>query len=342
MKKCLGSELIKSLMENPFKRRISLNVNEYQYLTEAYDLLMQDDDFCDRLNRLAVQLSEKEVVYAIYTYNNIDVMVTQLQQLKKFTDIDVSSLVYVDNSTNDEIAEQIAIQSNIAGASYIRIPHFKELEGENIYHHPKAIELSWYLLFNDLNNKWFIMLDHDIFPIVKYSFKRVLVNMANSELDFYGLYGLQDFDLKSSEQYYHYPWPGFGFWNAEILRTGTVGKRLHKNRFETWKDYGCHFAFDYLCFFDENRGWSELDTGGTMTLLGNFIAGLTASMCKLECRKVKDDYIEVIDEAFLHLRDTSDWSGEGRLKEKYKCFLACSNSSSFDPIKELPLHKTLR
>lgn len=342
MKEFLGSELIKSLMENSFRRRISLNVNEYQYLTEAYSLLMHTNDFRNRLNRLKLQLLDKEVIYAIYTYNNIDVMVTQLQQLKNLTDIDISSLVYVDNSTDDEIAKQIAIQSNIAGASYIRIPHFWEQKDENIYHHPKAIELSWYLLFNDLNNKWFIMLDHDIFPIVKYKFEKVLANKLNLGSVFYGLYGLQDFDLKLNEYHYHYPWPGFGFWNAEVLRTGTVGMHLPKHRIETWKDYGCHFAFDYLCFFDENRGWSELDTGGTMTLLGNFIAGLTASMCKLECRKVKDDYIEIIDEAFLHLRDTSDWSGEGRLKEKYKYFLACSNSSSFDPIKELPFHKTLR
>lgn len=307
----LGEKLLTAIMHNDQGVHVSLNVNEYQYLSEAYNALLNSKGYHEKLEELE-SISCNNYVMAVYTYNNLGIIKVQFDALKQFGQPWFNSryLVYVDNSTDDGIANDIEEFAGSIGAHYVRIPHFPELEGENIYHHPKSIELSWYLYLRYIQTNFFWMLDHDVIPCKQIDFAAYQEKIWSERLAFLGVYGLQDYDLKEINKSFHYPWPGFGIWDKNWLDKATM-------------------AFDYLCFYDKDLGFCELDTGGTFILANHFQDGINAQQINVEAFEVADDYVEVFDGTWIHLRDTSDWSGKHNYDEKRQVLIDCIGYENF-------------
>lgn len=257
----------------------------YKYFNEAISILNESGR-----PKWINELNDVSNVIAIYAYNNSKILYIQANEMLNVFKYK-PTIVWIDDSTDSTVSNDIKSLATFFKGYYWKVPRFNFFENDiDIYWHNQAINLSYYHLFEGLDFDQLVMLDHDIIPFSQYD-----IPLLNENQLWYGSRGLNDY--KDGKVY---PWPGFSIFNMRSLR------KCKFNFFQDWVRY--------------KEGFEELDTGGAMS---KYINDSNSIVCSCERYEYENDYFEIIDNCWLHLRDTSNWSGKelnkmGLFKELYQ------------------------
>lgn len=147
-----------------------------------------------------------DVLYTVVSFNNSLVIEKQIKLLKKFSAENFDYMVF-DNSTDSDAAEEIRKMCNKNDVSYLRLPenpcnsvksHFYGASSS----HAMSINYAFYNYVKHSNYKYWVLLDHDIFPLYKFSINEYLNGFDSAGFCREGKRKL--FSVK-------YLWPGFCF-----------------------------------------------------------------------------------------------------------------------------------
>ncbi len=185
-----------------------------------------------------IKLSDSsDSLYTVVAFNDEKVIEKQIQSLNHFVDEKFDYMVF-DNSTNDEKAKKIYAVCKEYNVSYLRLPenptHSSRFFGRVSQSHALCINYIFYNFVKNSNYKNWIMLDHDIFPIIRFN----SCNLLNGQ-NYNGKY----VEKKKKRSYI---WPGFCFMNVEWAKNKKID-------FSVDNRHGCDTGARNAKFFnDEN------------------------------------------------------------------------------------------
>lgn len=223
-----------------------------------------------------LQKLKTRFVIVIYTYNNSDTIKLQYDYLTKAFDRDFFDLIYIDDSTQETSQMAIKEFADQVNAFYWHVPRVKRYK--SVYFHNFAINLSWYKIIQYLDIDYFLMLDHDIFPMKRC--QETFKDRFDKKINWFGSCG----QLDDGDELYKYPWPGYSCFRKDSLRN-------------------IRFDFSYAKVPNEVF-WATLDTGGQMH--NNYFKLVSDYMfVNYIWNTLEGLEFELIDENWLHLKGLS-------------------------------------
>lgn len=165
---------------------------------------------------------------AVVTFNNSDVVGYQIRSLRKFFKYPFRYTVF-DNSTSEDVAQQIRAVCEKFGVGYVKLPPQGFLpDGYGSYSHGIAINYAFSHYIRNGGAKYFGLLDHDMFLIDEFDISQRL----DAHQFFYG-----------SRHYGFYIWPGLWFMAMDRLVKRGVDFRpsLHLHGDTGACNYGRYF-----------------------------------------------------------------------------------------------------
>lgn len=192
----------------------------------------------------------------IITFNNAELLQTQIDLFRRFVDKEVS---IVDNSSNFETAKKIKVIAEKNGCEYLKT-FFNEGDSSRSHGLACGVAYNWFRS----KTKLLTLADHDIFPFKPYTFNKEFIS-----------------GVPQIRGHYVYVWAGLV----------TV---------PTWID---------ASFMPCSVKGTNLDTGG--------------ELYKFETVHLKETYettngytYSIIDDAFMHFSNLSNWRQEGNHGER--------------------------
>lgn len=258
------------------KRRIFVFIiNFFQFLFERKKL-KNTVHFNININRAP----DNHLDIISIAFNNIQVVKHQIRLIQKNIIDDNYSHIIVDNSSDLRKREIIKSLCKKEGIAYVSLPkqYFNRIIRKPSYSHGAAMNWTYNNLIRIRKPAYFAFIDHDLFPVEKYSIKENLNNQ-----DFFG--------TKIDRSNFWYLWAGFCFFNYSKIR----GNKLNF----------------FPCIIDNEY----LDTGGSnyLSLYKNYDEKtLHFAVPKTE-QKIREgdvmhaDFIHVYDTAWIHTINGSYW-----------------------------------
>ena len=249
-------------------------------------------------------------------FNKPDLIDKQAEQISLNVKDQDYRYIVVDNSTDKAARAEIKEVCQRRGVEYIAVPRglFQNLSKRlSLFSISHGFALNWlyYRIIRKIKPEFFAFLDHDIFPIVPCT-----VADLKPEEDFYGMPKRRGTKLQ-----YWFMWPGWSVY-----------------RFKTIDAFHPDFNPAFL-------GKTYLDTGGAnySRIYSKYDASRLRFAPLRPYRLRKDDSlsieemyygwtVEIVDNAWLHLVNGSDYRGYGT---KHKMVKAClQNIESFQRLLE--------
>lgn len=220
------------------------------------------------------------VQFLTVTFNRSKITTEQIRLFQKFVTDEhghPASLWVVDNSTN--ITERIMIQT-VCEKTGVRFFHAEVPHANPSMHHGLALNWAVKNVFPKMDARYFVLLDHDIFPMRKFCVSPKL--MANNV---YGLMQTNGGNL--------YIWPGFFFADRTLLPDSALDFRPVAGQY---------------------------DTGGGIfkgRVKPNPACGATEEIVKIGCGSdPQNDTYSIIDGRWLHWRNPQGTWKPGEMSKK--------------------------
>ena len=227
-----------------------------------------------------------EMLLLTVAFNNERLIKKQIEQIKSMIkDTDYQHVV-VDNSLNKKKRGAIKAVCKQYGIEYIQIPYLITL----LFHYQIAVShgaaLNW-LYYHYLREKRpmrFSLLDHDIFPVRDFNMTRIL-----GQRDFYGVSRIKEGEW--------YLWPGFCIYNFDTFPTEPdfLPRYTKKNFLDTgggnYRKFYCKYSLKDVAF-------PEVRT----------IRIKNSKELVRRCDIYHSDYVQIVDDAWLHLINGSNYA----------------------------------
>ena len=239
---------------------------------------------------LNLQDSDIPLCFITISFNNEFLIAEQIRLMKKYIADKNYVHIVADNSTDKTKRKLIELACRKENVYYAGLPFnlFSKADKRPSYSHGLAMNWVYGNIIEKIKPVRFGFLDHDIFPIQPYS---VIEKLENR--DFYG--ELRNRTPENEKNKIWYLWSGFCFYYFEKIRSKQP---------------------DFLpCKVDN----IFLDSGGR-----NFYSLYSAcdmekqTFCKpVVLQNIKDgsnyhaDYIQIVDESWIHAINGSDWAKNG-------------------------------
>jgi hypothetical protein len=223
---------------------------------------------------------EPDLAIITIAYNKADLIEIQYDLIKKNITDNYSYFV-VDNSSL--FSESICMQKfcERKKINYFKIPINPEINNPSMSH---GLALNWAIknIVKRYKISNFALLDHDVFPVKKYT----ILDKLSSQI----IYGLRQY-----RKGVWYLWPGFAIFDLK------------------------HIDIKKMDFLPK----PGLDTGGSMWL--SLYKGIDTQNMKFA--KIKNKFVgegrnkqkngyQIIDEAWIHMVNGSNWAGIKNIKKK--------------------------
>ena len=241
----------------------------------------------------------------VVAFNNAELIQIQIRLFRKFIKENYVLLI-ADNSSDDKNSDLIYAKCIHEKVDDIKVPRQKMFKNSTSH----AIALNWVYKKIIYNCKFDTVgfLDHDIFPIKdtfiaekiknKLAFGVLNYAMDINTKDIWSIRGTQDW----------YLWPGYAFFNVSCLKKLNVDFRpiLLKNKhFDTggrnWFNIYSKFPVDKFCFVS----FISIKIG--------------------EGNSRQNNYVDVVDETWVHLINGSNWYNESEeqvsIKNKFDSYI---------------------
>ena len=219
-------------------------------------------------------------------FNDESLIEKHIEQVRlMIKDIDYQHVV-VDNSLKREKRKAIEVVCRQSNIEYIQIPYYLTV----LFHYQVAIShgvaLNW-IYYNYLRGiKPFrvALLDHDIFPVKNYN-----LSLALGNKDFYGVPRIL------REEWYL--WPGFCIFNFDAFtsKPDFLPRVTDKNFLDTgggnYKRYYCNYPLDKVVF-----------------PVVKLVRIKKSKQLTRWCDIYHNDYVHIVDDAWLHLINGSNYA----------------------------------
>ena len=227
-----------------------------------------------------------EMLLLTVAFNDERLIEKQIEQIKTMIkDMDYQHLV-VDNSLNKKKRGAVKAVCKQYGIEYIQIPYLITL----LFHYQIAVShgaaLNW-LYYHYLREKRpmrFSLLDHDIFPVRDFNMTRIL-----GQRDFYGVSRIKEGEW--------YLWPGFCIYNFDTFtkEPDFLPRYTKKNFLDTgggnYRKFYCKYSLKDVAF-------PEVRT----------IRIKNSKELVRRCDIYHSDYVQIVDDAWLHLINGSNYA----------------------------------
>ena len=233
-----------------------------------------------------ISLDNENIIFTV-AFNNAEVIEEQIHTIKVHCKDEYRYLV-VDNSSDESVSNKIEnICAEHSEVVYFRLPkwNYKKLNPSNS--HGVALNYVFKCIFKKCPNiKNVLILDHDIFPVKDFRIQ----DMGHKQ----EVYGLK---MQSKEVWYI--WPGFMYMDIskfDIRKLnfkpgygGDTGSSNWKTIYESRPEDRMKFATLRKMFINEEK-YKEFTRQGSE--------------------------LDILDEAWLHMVNASDWAGVGGMDFK--------------------------
>jgi hypothetical protein len=219
-------------------------------------------------------------------FNDERLIEKQIEQIRLMIKDSDYQYVVADNSLNRKKREAIKEVCMQQGIEYIRIPYLMTL----LFHYQIAVShgaaLNWiyYHYLREKRPMRFSLLDHDIFPVRDFNMTTTL-----GLRDFYGVSRMKD------EEWYL--WPGFCIYNFDTFPTEPdfLPRYTKKNFLDTgggnYRKFYCKYSLKDVAF-------PEVRT----------IRIKNSKELVRRCDIYHSDYVQIVDDAWLHLINGSNYA----------------------------------
>ena len=219
-------------------------------------------------------------------FNDERLIEKQIEQIRLMIKDSDYQYVVADNSLNRKKREAIKEVCMQQGIDYIRIPYLMTL----LFHYQIAVShgaaLNWiyYHYLREKRPMRFSLLDHDIFPVRDFNMTTTL-----GLRDFYGVSRMKD------EEWYL--WPGFCIYNFDTFPTEPdfLPRYTKKNFLDTgggnYRKFYCKYSLKDVAF-------PEVRT----------IRIKNSKELVRRCDIYHSDYVQIVDDAWLHLINGSNYA----------------------------------
>lgn len=235
------------------------------------------------------QMDEKtrcEMLLLTVAFNDERLIEKQIEQIRSMIkDTDYQHVV-VDNSLSKKKRGAVKAVCKQYGIEYIQIPYLITL----LFHYQIAVShgaaLNW-LYYHYLRKKRpmrFFLLDHDIFPVRDFN-----MTMTLGHRDFYGVSRIKEGEW--------YLWPGFCIYNFDTFPTEPdfLPRYTKKNFLDTgggnYRKFYCNYNLKDVTF-------PEVKT----------IRIKNSKELARRCDIYHSDYVQIVDDAWLHLINGSNYA----------------------------------
>lgn len=219
-------------------------------------------------------------------FNDERLIEKQIEQIRLMIKDSDYQYVVADNSLNRKKREAIKEVCMQQGIEYIRIPYLMTL----LFHYQIAVShgaaLNWiyYHYLREKRPMRFSLLDHDIFPARDFNMTTTL-----GHRDFYGVSRMKD------EEWYL--WPGFSIFNYDAFTTKP--DFLPRYTSKNFLDTGGGNYRQFYCRYDlKDVAFSQMKT----------IRIKNSKELVRRCDVYHSDYVQIIDDAWLHLINGSNYA----------------------------------
>ena len=235
------------------------------------------------------QMDEKtrcEMLLLTVAFNDERLIEKQIEQIRSMIkDTDYQHVV-VDNSLSKKKRGAVKAVCKQYGIEYIQIPYLITL----LFHYQIAVShgaaLNW-LYYHYLREKRpmrFSLLDHDIFPVRDFN-----MTLTLSHRDFYGVSRIKEGEW--------YLWPGFCIYNFDTFPTEPdfLPRYTKKNFLDTGGGNYRKFYYNYNL---KDVAFPEVKT----------IRIKNSKELARRCDIYHSDYVQIVDDAWLHLINGSNYA----------------------------------
>lgn len=227
-----------------------------------------------------------EMLLLTVAFNDERLIEKQIEQIRLMIKDSDYQYVVADNSLNRKKRKAIKEVCMQQGIEYIRIPYLMTF----LFHYQIAVShgaaLNWiyYHYLREKRPMRFSLLDHDIFPVRDFNMTTTL-----GPRDFYGVSRIKD------EEWYL--WPGFSIFKYDAFTTGPdfLPRYTKKNFLDTgggnYRQFYCRYDLKDVAF-------SQMKT----------IRIKNSKELVRRCDIYHSDYVQIIDDAWLHLINGSNYA----------------------------------
>ena len=219
-------------------------------------------------------------------FNDERLIEKQIEQIRLMIKDSDYQYVVADNSLNRKKREAIKEVCMQQGIEYIRIPYLMTL----LFHYQIAVShgaaLNWiyYHYLREKRPMRFSLLDHDIFPVRDFNMTTTL-----GHRDFYGVSRMKD------EEWYL--WPGFSIFNYDAFTTKP--DFLPRYTKKSFLDTGGGNYRKFYCKYNlKDVAFPKVRT----------IRIKNSRELVRRCDIYHSDYVQIIDDAWLHLINGSNYA----------------------------------
>jgi len=227
-----------------------------------------------------------EMLLLTVAFNDERLIEKQIEQIRSMIkDTDYQHVV-VDNSLSKKKRGAVKAVCMQYGIEYVQIPYLLTL----LFHYQIAVShgaaLNW-LYYHYLREKRpmrFSLLDHDIFPVRDFN-----MTLTLGQRDFYGVSRIKEDEW--------YLWPGFCIFNYDAFTTKPNFLPIHTKK--NFLDTG---GGNYQQFYS-NYQLKDVAFSHVKTIR---IKNTKELVC--QCDIYHSDYVQVVDDAWLHLINGSNYA----------------------------------
>lgn len=200
-----------------------------------------------------------------------DVFLLQIDAIKKFCKDGEYRIIIVDNSSKNDMSENLRYHSERLSLAYIRTKA-SSVDGSDS--HAWAANFAYRKLYSSREYKYFFFLDHDCIPVKPFYVNRILA-----------LKTIAGLGQAKSKTYF---WPGCVMWNDDLVSeidfspNNEYGLDTGGNLYKTIEDAG----IDNCIFFNEEHHQNPQFNGK------------------------RNSYAMINDGMFLHFQNASNWNSE--------------------------------
>ena len=223
--------------------------------------------------------SKKELAIVIVVYNNADLVIHQINCIRKFCKDDCDIIV-IDNSDKQEVIAPIRYHAIKMGCEYIKTQSSSRNSSSS---HAFASNLA-YRKFAGMYNYYFF-LDHDNFPLRDFSVKEILKDKVMAGLG----------QVKPSGKKYF--WAGCVMWDANKVDSELID-------FSPNKQYGLDTGGNLYMVIDKY--------GDDACVFFNEVHHENPNFTK----SFYNFYAEINDSMFMHFVNSSNWANSNDNQER--------------------------
>lgn len=282
-----------SILKNKLTKKIFKQIKLLQFKWSYQKYLKKNPELAS--SGFLDKRADSELDIITIAFNNAKMIERQIQLIKKYL-TDPHTHIIADNSTNDQIKDEIREICKKNDIIYIAIP-FIRLKPS--WSHAAALHWSLRNIILRRNSKYFGFIDHDIFPVEKSS---VIDKICN------GVYGrvvppYGTAELSENQPYWSL-WGGFMFFEYSLF------KNLNPDEINFFPK-----VIRQNLIMDTVGGlWDPIFSKITRPNLGSLLHYQEVKINE-DYKNIQSDAYEKLDE-WLHIVNLSNWYGSEDMKKK--------------------------